>query len=526
MTQIWVWFWLRYRLFVGGLRRQNPQAAFLIAGFLLLMSAFSGVIFFIALVQGFLPQKIAVFPVSFWLLTWLQLVLSVTGQTTGTAVSITPRPFLLLPLSLSKLFWLSAVTVYADFACWFLLPSLSALILAPTVYYHQPWGLVILLLALLWLGVVSLTLNVVITRFGQGTGRKRETLVAIGIGIILIVPQLVLLVSQKFPGWGKWISQSIDPYLVYLPPQALAQASLALETGKIAPLGWAVWLVMGWSAGALSLSYTWFRQLALQTEGVPQTERQPTVSATNYDWILTGINGAIMTKHLKYLGRNPLSYFALLPLLLLFFAAGLLALKAGIWANVGLWLAVGNVYLLAVPWFTNLFGWDNTGFKTYLLAPTPWHTILRAHNLAQGLWTAVPALLGVGITVILEHLPLAAGWCGVVAIGVFGLIYSVLGNWFSVRFPLPRQFGFQARQGSNTWIALLAVVLALGINLVATLPVVLLTVSILIFKNYILFNSGLLLLLGSTFLAYHLALPAQAIALAQRQDQILTRLTE
>ncbi|WP_218081333.1 hypothetical protein [Anthocerotibacter panamensis] len=524
MAQLWTLLWLRYRLSLSRLRTQasQPWLTGLVIGFLALVSLFLGT----ATGWGvylLLSKKQAVgdyVDVILWAVLWFQVFFSVVGQTTGTSASFDPRRFLLFPIALQKLFVVNFGAVYADLSCWFLLPTVLGAVLTPAFFAHQTvWGLVLALLGVLWLGVVSFTVNLGLARLLSRGGLRGEILTAVAIGAAVVLPQVFLLLGVKFPGWGADLLRLLKPWLGlrhFFPPGALGAAVA----------GWpiACTAVLLWCGLLLWLDYHWFRALALRVEGgTPPLRPSGRGVLPEVWWGLSPQVSTLLNKQLRYIGRNPLSYFLLLPTGVLFAWGGVVSQRgwSGLWALLG----VSTVFLFSAQLYNNTFGFDSHGFKTYLLAPIGWHKVLFAHNLGHGLWVALQVLLGLGLVQLLGGgLEIQALFSTLIALGILGVSYSLVGNWVSIRYPLRLEFGVQSRRNGNPLLLLLTPLLALGVNLIVLLPLVLLTLLAHLLGNWLVLNGGLLLYLGLALVIYPRALQAQSRDLSARQYQVLDQL--
>ncbi|WP_287129880.1 hypothetical protein [Candidatus Cyanaurora vandensis] len=538
MNQFNTLLWLRYRLFRGSLQSRETKlgawAGVLGLSLLGLLALGAGSLIFMGLIVILLPRKAPLemtIAAGLWAVLWFQVLTTVLAQATGAGAVVDPRRFLLYPIPLARLFTLNGLTTVADVSCWPLLPATVALLLAPTVYFQSGWGVVLVLLGVLWLGVVGFTLNLVLAwLLGQG-GQRREVTTALLIGGVSVLPQVFLVIQARFPQlFAQWRSV-LSPWqglLKFLPPQALAIGMAELQQGQLSGLGLALVVVLGWCLGLLALGYWCFGRLALQVETGGTKAGRTSWHLPDAWWGLSTGTGAILNKQLRYLGRNPLSYFLLVPVVVVFGGLGLGISAESFREWGGLWVLVGvsNGFLFSAQFANNMFGFDGPGFKTYLLSPVPWQQVLLAHNLAQGVWILPQVFGGVlllqGLTggLRLDLLPLT-----VMSVVVLGVVYSLLGNWFSILVPTRLEFGVQRRRRNFPLGLALAPLAGLGVNLVVLLPLVLLVLGAHWLQNTLLLQTGTILIMGIALLVYPAGLNAQASWLETRQDQVLERLS-
>jgi hypothetical protein len=169
----------------------------------------------------------------------------------------------------------------------------------------------------------------------------------------------------------------------------------------------------------------------------------------------------IFAKDLLYLSRNTATYINMLSALVItLFAFGRSnrAFGRGFSSNASSdwWDGLRIVFWVAYAFtpslnlFTNLFGFDAAGFRQYLLAPISWRQLLLGKNMAMGLLAAVEiALILVGAQLLYQDLTWGKVYIAVCATVVTTALYSIVGNFISVNFPVRAEFGVRTRRSSD-----------------------------------------------------------------------------
>ncbi len=282
-----------------------------------------------------------------------------------------------------------------------------------------------------------------------------------GPQILLAVVMLLFMLPSLLIGidWGSGALQmNVLPALRWFPPSAAA----SVFTGEfsLSGLGWTLYLC----ACCIALAAAVFRLDALPMPARSILDRQSLSLQTGeslYDRVADIFRAEIaplVGKVLRYYVRSPqlrfnylFSLFGIVPFTFLLGgredAARSFSLAVG-YASIAGYISMGAMT-------SNVFGFDNSGFRRYFLLPVPAKTILKTSAI-------VPLLLGapiipVSITLWLMITPasIEARMLPVLLSGGFAglLLFQALGIWISLfnprAIPFKISFGTRLSAGAN-----------------------------------------------------------------------------
>ena len=183
---------------------------------------------------------------------------------------------------------------------------------------------------------------------------------------------------------------------------------------------------------------------------------------------------------------------------------------------------VGFYFFFLLPFFVDLFGYDQKGVRLYYLAPVSFRMILIAKNLA---------VMALGILCFMEFLllsPLAFGHLSVLAciyalaalmIG-FPLIFTS-GNFISCYFPRPLKPN-TLRGNNPPHAAVVLGMLSIGVTSLPTIAIVLLTEAV----HPLIGVGAMVMLLGLSVGIYGVSLNVAARRYEQRGEKMMAILTQ
>jgi hypothetical protein len=461
-------------------------------------------------------------------LLWATLPLSI-----GASRQFDPGNLLLYPISLRKLFAVDFVSEVVSLQSVFAIPAIIAIgIGAGLASGKVARGLLIALVA----AALGIALSKwVSTSVGSLIRRKRtrgETLLAL-IGVLA--------------GLGGALLGQIAPVLFrhagsvsglrWTPPGAIA---FALTHGLVegtAPYMLGLAVASSYIIVLIAFTY-WLARRAILGGGKKRQVRPKITTITpdedyagwNIPFVSPGV-GAIFEKELRYVMRNAqLRMMTLMPLVLIAirlmnrrpfdpegiqgsaYAADFFKYGEGLMATAG----ILYVFLILSGLFCNQFAFEHGGMRTLIISPIDRKNILLGKNLAISTVAVIfsAALLLVN-QLVFRDLTLRALFFAALSFLTFVPLMSVLGNWFSVRFPKRMKFGKRLNVSGVVGLLLIPMIIVLALVPLAAAAVGYLAQSLLI--EYV--TLAILAVLSAGF--YLLAIQAQGDSLQQRELEIL-----
>lgn len=344
-----------------------------------------------------------------------------------------------------------------------------------------------------------------------------------GPQILLIVVMLLFMLPAlliRIDWESSTLQQNVLPSLQWFPPFAAA----AVFTGKFSllGLGWTLYLLI--CCFALAAAVFRLDHLPMPARSITDKQSLPLQTGDSFydrvaDYFPADI-GPLVGKILRYYVRSPqlrfnylFSLFGILPFTMLLGgredAARSFSLAVGYISIVG--------YISMGAMTSNVFGFDNNGFRRYFLLPVSAKSVLKAS-------AAVPLLLGIAVVIVSIALWLIitpASFEGrmllvLLSSGFAGLLlFQALGIWVSLfnprAIPFKISFGTRLSAGAN------ALMIA-AIFLLFLLPSIPDTIGMQ--KVLALWWIALVLLLGTA--AFYIAtLHTGAIAFSNRRERML-----
>ena len=410
-------------------------------------------------------------------LMWATLPLSI-----GSTKQFDPGRMLMYPISLRKLFaidFLSEITTLQSVVA---LPAILAISIGAGLARDElPSALIAALPAAAFGIALSKWLSTTIGSLFRRKRARGETILALvgaiaGLGGALAgqVAPLVIKHAQSFKS------------LRWMPPGA---AAYAIGGGISAdPVTYLLAFVSlsAYTVVLIVATYWIARRAALGFGGEKRTKISPTASAklpAYSGWQLPLLSpelSAVVEKELRYAMRNAqLRMMSIMPLILIVirlvnnkrFGSGVrggatnaahdfLTYGSGLLATGG----VLYVFLLLAGLSCNQFAFEEGGMRTLILSPIERHKVLIGKNIAI---TAIALVFATVLLVIngLVFGDLSAATLLFVGLSfvVFAAIMSVVGNWFSIRFPKRMQFGKRLNVSGVTGLLMIPILMLLAV---------------------------------------------------------------
>jgi len=463
-------------------------------------------------------------------LFWAILPLSM-----GSNRQFDPGNLLLYPISLRRLFALDLISEVTSLQAIFAIPAILAVGIGAGLGAGNLLGaLVIALLAIAFGIALSKWVS---TSLGSLLRKKRtrgETLLAL-IGVVAGLGGA--LFSQIAPVVFRH-AESISA-LRWTPPGAIAYA---LSQGLLKGVAFGYVLA---AAGLTAYTFVlialtfWLARRAILGGGKRKRRRSASpvkVPNENYaGWnipLISSALSAIVEKELRYVVRNAqVRMMAFMPLLLIvirlinrrqFEQPGVVG-GSGVAANFftyGQALMVTSgvlyVFLILSGLFCNQFAFEHAGMRTLVLSPLDRKNILIGKNLATtGLALILcAALLAINHLVFRDVTRGALLFAGLSFL-TFAAMMSVMGNWFSIRFPKAMKFGKRFNVSGVVGVLLIPVIIILALVPLAAVAAGFIAQSLLV--EYV--TLGVLAALSIGF--YLLIISSQGDSLRQRELEIL-----
>jgi hypothetical protein len=467
-------------------------------------------------------------------LLWTTLPLSI-----GSSRQFDPGNLLLYPISLRRLFAVDFISEVASLQSLFAIPAIIAIgIGAGLAQGRLAGGILIALIAVAFGLALSKWVS---TSVGSLTRKKRvrgETLVAL-MGAIAGLGGLVF--SQLAPQFLRH-SESISA-LRWTPPGALAFGfTHGLRDGHSAAYILSMTLVVSYTVILITLTY-WLARRAILGGGA--RKRRPATTSDNAapenyaGWQIPFVApdlAAIIEKELRYTMRNAqLRMMALMPLILIIvrlmnrrpfnqaavegnrFIAEFLKYGKGFMATS----AVLYVFLILSGLSCNQFAFENSGMRTLILSPVDRKRILLGKNIAICIVALVFTAVVLAVNeLVFRDLTPAALLFAVLSFVIFASMTSVIGNWFSIRFPKRMKFGARMNVSGVVGILLIPMIIFLALPPMASAAAGYVAQSLLV--EYV--TLAVLAMLSVGF--YLMIIETQGESLQKRELEILAAVTD
>ncbi len=556
MAQLRTLIWLKWTLFRNSLR-SSKAVVNRIASVLAMLAALA-LALFIALglgvaayaltspelaLQTFQPKTrpgVPVIPsaefIFFSIFALCYLLWSTLPLSMGSSRQFDPGNLLLYPISLRKLFAVDFVSEIASIQSVFAIPAIIAIGIGAGVAQGKVAGAILIALVAAGFGIALS--KWVSTSVGSLIRTKRtrgETLLALigvaaGLGGALF-GQIAPLIFRH--------AESI-PALRWTPPGAIAYAlTHGLREGRGAGYALALAVVIAYTIILISISY-WLSRRAILGRGKTKRARRKiatTLTEENYaGWdipLVSPAASAIIEKEVRYIMRNAqLRMMTLMPLILVAirlmnrrrfdrrgigtggsaFVSEFLKYGEGLMATGG----ILYVFLILSGLFCNQFAFEHGGMRSLVLSPVDRRNILLGKNVAI---STVALIFSCGLLLINELVfrDLSLGTLLFAALSFFTFVplMSVIGNWFSVRFPKPMKFG--KRLNVSGVVGLLLIPMMVGLALVPLAAAAAGYLAQSLFIEYV--TLAILAILSAGF--YMMTIKTQGESLQKRELEIL-----
>jgi hypothetical protein len=409
-------------------------------------------------------------------LLWATLPLSI-----GSSRQFDPGNLLLYPISLRKLFAVDFVSEVASLQSVFAIPAIIAMgIGAGLAQGNLVGGILISLVAAAFGVALSKWISISVGALIRKKRTRGETLLAL-IGVIA--------------GLGGALFGQIAPVLFrhadsittlrWTPPGAIAYAlTYGLHEGQAAGYVLALAVVSAYTFILVGVTY-WLARRAVLGGGRRRRARESLVKPTTESYtgwefpMMSPALSAVVEKELRYVMRNAqVRMMTLMPLILIVvrvmnkrrfdqvssagssFATEFLKYGEGLMATVG----ILYVFLILSGLFCNQFAFERGGMRALILSPVDRKIILVGKNIAISILALVfsAGLLAVNELVFRD---LTANILVFVILSflIFTALMSVIGNWFSIRFPKRMKFGKRLNVSGVVGLLLIPMIVVLAL---------------------------------------------------------------
>jgi hypothetical protein len=466
-------------------------------------------------------------------LLWATLPLSI-----GSSRQFDPGNLLLYPISLRKLFAVDFVSDVASLQAVFAIPAIIAIGIGAGLAQGRLAGAI--LIAMVGAAFGLALSKWVSTSIGSLIRKKRargETLLAL-MGAIAGLGGL--LFSQIAPVFLRH-AESISA-LRWTPPGALAFAlTYGLREGQSAGYALAFAAVTAYTVVLMAITF-WLARRAILGGGTRR--RGPAASATatteNYTgWQIPLVSpdlAAIIEKELHYIMRNAqLRMMSLMPLILIIirlmnrrnfdqsavdgnrFITDFFKYGEGFMATTG----VLYVFLILSGLSCNQFAFEHAGMRTLVLSPVDRKRILLGKNIAI---CTVALIFSAGVLAInqlvFRDVTLGALLFAGLSFLIFAAMTSLMGNWFSIRFPKRMKFGARMNVSCVVGVLLIPMIILLALAPLAAAAAGYVAQSLVI--EYV--TLAVLAALSVGF--YLMMIETQGESLMKREQEILEAVTD
>lgn len=463
-------------------------------------------------------------------LFWAILPLSM-----GSNRQFDPGNLLLYPVSLRRLFVLDLVSEVTSLQAVFAIPAILAIGIGAGLGGGNLAGAMLIALLAIAFGIALS--KWVSTSLGSLLRRKRtrgETLLAL-IGVVAGLGGALL--GQIAPVIFRH-ADSIS-VLRWTPPGAIAYAlGPGLLKGGTAGYALAAAGVTAYTVILIALAF-WLARRAILGGGKAKRRRAVApakVGDENYSgWevpLVSPALSAIVEKELRYIMRNAqVRMMTFMPLILIIIrlmnrrhfepesAVGGGDLAANFFTyGQPLMLTSGVLYVFLIlsGLFCNQFAFEHAGMRTLVLSPLDRKNILIGKNLATlGLALILCAALMAINHLVFRDVTRGALLFAGLSFFTFAALMSVMGNWFSIRFPKAMKFGKRFNVSGVVGVLLIPVIIILALAPLASVAAGFVAQSLLV--EYV--TLGVLAALSIGF--YLMIIASQGESLQRRELEIL-----
>jgi ABC-2 type transport system permease protein len=524
--------WLRWRLFVNGLRTRRGKADLvskIIGGFAVGIVALGfGPLFGLGSWYAVHTGKPFILPGEIWgiFLIWLMLPIFVSGF----GAESDPGSLLRFPLRYSAFVLLALAHGIFDpvamAALYWLLAMLAGIAVA------SPGAALWAAPALLAFALFNLLLNRAIFAWLSHWLAKRRTREILGLVFLLLMFsfQLTGPLTRRYGKGAAPKLVRLAPYGHAFPP-GLAASMITTghaggSAGALADLA-GLLAVCGVLGGLLSLRLrAEYRGENVSESRVEAAGRPTKVRA---GWSVAGLSptvAALLEKDLRYLLRNTTMFFTLaVPFVLVI----VMSLNKGQGTEPSFMrsgstvfpLSIGYVMLVLVGFTYNNLGYDGAGVSVLFAAPIRFRDVLVAKNLLHTLMVAAEMLL----VAVLDWVVVGPVRAAIVLLTLEGAVFALLvnlavGNLMSLYFPRKLKFGQMRRQQTSG----VSILVSLGVQVVlAGLAICLYLLSHLT-GNLAWCGLGFLVLDGIALAGYGRVLAAVDGIALKRRDALVTEM--
>jgi hypothetical protein len=462
-------------------------------------------------------------------LLWATLPLSI-----GSSRQFDPGNLLLYPISLRKLFALDFVSEIASLQSVFAIPAIIAIgVGAGLAQGKLAGGILIALVAAVFGIALSKWISASVGSLIRKKQTRGETLLAL-IGVVAglggaLFGQIAPVIFRH--------AHSI-PALRWTPPGALAYAlTQGLHKGRVAGYALALAAVGGYTIILVCITY-WLSRRAILGGGRTRRARGEVLvepsTQTYAGWeipLLSPALSAIVEKELRYVMRNAqVRMMTLMPLILIVvrtmnrrrfaqvgpgsstFATDFFRYGQGLMATGGMLY----VFLILAGLFCNQFAFERGGMRTLVLSPVDRKIILVGKNITI---STVALIFSAGLLavneLVFQDITAGALLFVVLSFVTFAALMSVMGNWFSVRFPKRMKFGKRLNVSGVVGLLLIPMIVVLALPPLTATAAGYVAQSLLI--EYV--TLAVLAVLSIGF--YLMIINAQGESLQQRELEIL-----
>ena len=562
-AQLGALVWLKWRLFVNALRSKrgaaNRAASILGTLFALALSLMfaaglgAGAYFVLRNRSGARASRFAqdlatgasveALFLLFGMASMIYLVWATAPLSIGGGSGFDPGRLLLYPVSLRKLFALDMLSELTSLASIFAAPAIFGVSLGAGLAHGRIGGALLVGLCAMLFGMALAKLLSTCLHTLMRTRRARGEALLAALGVCGALFSLVLGQSDRlFAHLGHF------PTALRLTPMGAMAAGLAGGAGLNSNCLLSLAVLLLYTLAATVATYKIARR-SLAGEGGRGAARVVRVEtegarAQVWGWRLpfgSEALSSVFEKELRYAARNAqLRTMGAMPIIMtLSFkligsrrggrgfggdggaaGAGFFAGFAPYMEGTGAALSVLYVFLITSALSANLFGYEGSGMRAYVLAPVARRTILAGKNLAGLVVSFVFAVAVVAVNALLyRDLTPRALLFTALSFVFFAAASATVGNWFSLRFPKRLQFGKRMNASGVAGLLLLPVFLC-----IAALP------ALAVFAGYaaesLLVEYAILAACALAAVAvYLLSLKRQGRLLAERELDILEAVT-
>ncbi len=411
-------------------------------------------------------------------LLWATLPLSI-----GVNRQFDPGHLLLYPISLRRLFALDFVSEIASLQSIFAIPAILAIGLGAGLAKNQvAWALLGAALA----AVFGIALSKWVSTSIGSLLRKKQTR---GESLLALIGAVAGLGGVVFAQVAPTVFRHTESFggLRWTPPGAIAFALTGgLGEGAMRNYALAITILSVYTAIVIGVTYRLAHRSAMG--GGKSKKKASTVASKETTRRYTGWNvpftspalAAVIEKELRYATRNAqLRMMAAMPLILIAvrlmnqrrfdsenpggtssLVADFLTYGEGLMATGG----VLYVFLILTGLSCNQFAFEHAGMRTLVLSPIDRRDILLGKNIAMVVVALIlsAALLLVNELVFRDLTPRALLFAGLSFI-VFAGLTSILGNWFSIKFPKRMKFGTRLNVSGVVGLLLIPMIMLLAL---------------------------------------------------------------